>query len=86
MTSWASRKTIVSYGAPTWATAHGVRRGYGLVSWLGLGDFHGSELPFVFRNWLETRHGTRPLGGDMTWNQRGMTQLVHANDHRRLSS
>ena len=20
---------------------------------IGLGDFHGSELPFVFRNWLE---------------------------------
>ena len=26
---------------------------YGLARWIGLGDFHGSELPFVFRNWLE---------------------------------
>ena len=26
---------------------------YGLAKLIGLGDFHGSELPFVFRNWLE---------------------------------
>lgn len=26
---------------------------YGLAKIIGLGDFHGSELPFVFRNWLE---------------------------------
>eukprot|EP00438_Fugacium_kawagutii_P026693 Skav219951 [mRNA] locus=scaffold2879:154558:158548:+ [translate_table: standard] len=26
---------------------------YGLAALIGLGDFHGSELPFVFRNWLE---------------------------------
>ncbi|CAJ1340644.1 unnamed protein product [Effrenium voratum] len=34
---------------------------YGLAKMIGLGDFHGAELPFVFRNWLEFIKPIDPL-------------------------
>ncbi|CAK9092745.1 unnamed protein product [Durusdinium trenchii] len=47
---------------------------YGLVSWLGLGDFHGSELPFVFRNWLEL---IKPI--DLFQSPHRMSDIISCN-------